>query len=107
MTNKQEKMLERIHCAVEGTMLPSVLDRILTWEVEPVPTTDEISVHIEVGRDKAHSKRTLLFITKRGALCTVDKKGNDYRIASPCLVREAFRIYEERLGCLAECFATS
>lgn len=95
MTEKQTKMLERVRTAVEGTMLPSEMDRILTWEVEPI-NEREISLHIGVGRDETHSKHTVLFISKRGAICTVDKKGNDYRIASPCLVREAFRIYGER-----------
>ena len=68
MTEKQTKMLERIRTAVEGTMLPSEMDRILTWEVEPIRDSKEISLHIGVGRDETHSKHTVLFITKRGAI---------------------------------------
>ena len=96
MTKAQKLAISQVREAVDGTMLPSDLDRVLKWDVEELDNK-HIMVDVEVGRDFNHCRKTILFINMKGNLCTVDYKGKDYPIKAPSLIREAFRVWEERV----------
>lgn len=96
MTPKQKNALHSVRKAVDGIMISSDLDRVLKWDVDELDNK-HILVDVEVGRDSNHCRKTILFINTRGNICTVDSKGRDYPIKHPCFIRDAFRIWEERV----------